>query len=132
MTEPTSTKELFASYSFGVLVKNDVIHEKLPGVESMSLASRDFSSYDECVISCKNLMDDMLARLNTGTKAYRLASEINPVFSGQATLSKDWSSGEISRLWIFEKGAEVGPAAIEAVGQARIYGSAVVQHRVVN
>jgi hypothetical protein len=131
MSETTSTNELFASYSFGVLVKGDTIHEKLPGVESLSLASRDFTSYDECVISCKNVMDDMLARLNARGQSYKMASEINPAFTGQPTLSKDWSSGEISRLWIFEKSAEKA-VSIEAVGQARIYGSSITQPRSVN
>lgn len=131
MTEPASTNELFASYSFGVLVKSDVIHEKLPGVESLSLASRDFTSYDECVISCKNVMDDVLARLNAQGQTYKMASEINPAFTGQPTLSKDWSSGEISRLWILDRSVEK-TASIEAVGQARIYGSSITEHQSVN
>lgn len=69
-------------------------------------------------------MDDILKRVNGDTEKFRLGSEINPVFSGQLTISKDWGLNEVARLWVFDKEQE-GKGHIHAIGQARIYGATI-------
>jgi hypothetical protein len=99
--------------------------DEYPGVTDLSVASRQFYDYNECIISCRTFMDDVKTRINEAAPKpiYKVSSEINPIHNnGTATLSKDWSSGEISRLWIFDEGMEK-TGAIHAIGQARIFGS---------
>ncbi len=129
-SKPTSTETPLGSFSFGTTIKVrsgsmkiDILGDELPGVSTVTLVSRDFSSYDECIASCKKLMDDTLARFNGTKTTYKIGSEVNPLFSGQPTLSKDWATGEVSRLWIYDKKMEKA-GQIHAIAQARIFGSA--------
>lgn len=101
-------------------LKVNMLQEVYPGVTSMAVSSRTFETYDECISSCKRLMDDMLKRANEKGDMFKMGSEVNPIHSGQMTLSKDWSSGEVSRLWIYDKKMEQS-GQIHAVGQARIF-----------
>lgn len=113
------------NYTMTVKVKTDDVDALAgiyPEVHTISCTSRNFTTYDECVSSCKQLMDDVLARINGDGQKFRLGSEVNPIHSGQETLSKDWTHGEVSRLWIFDK-AQEGTGHIHAIGQARIFGS---------
>lgn len=93
-------------------------------IGSVSLNSREFANYDECVSSAKRLMDDVLKKIDKSTLAtcYKIGSEINPTYSGQQTLSKDWDLGEISRIWIYDKKTEK-TGQICAIGWTRIFGS---------
>lgn len=86
------------------------------------MTSRQFISYEECVSACKALMDDVVKGLNSSNPVFKLSAEVNPMYTGQVTLSKDWGPGEISRLWIYDQGMEK-TGHIHAVGQARIFGS---------
>jgi hypothetical protein len=98
--------------------------DKYPGASDINIASREFPNYDECLASCKSFMDDMRVHIATAAadkQIFKLSSEVNPVYNnGQATLSKDWDAGEVSRLWIFDESMEkVGQ--IHAVAQARVF-----------
>jgi hypothetical protein len=101
-----------------------VFKDKYPGASDINVSSREFPNYDECLASCKSFMDDMKAHIATAAaekQTFKLSSEVNPVYNnGQATLSKDWDAGEVSRLWIFDEAMEkVGQ--IHAVAQARVF-----------
>lgn len=129
MSALQSTSIALSSFNFGATVKVQVsadgktfLNPGITGVSSITLTSRDFSSYEECVSSCRGLMDDVLQRLNTTGPVFKLASEINPVHSGQGTLSRDWEPGEICRIWIYDKNMEK-TGQISAIGQARVFGS---------
>jgi hypothetical protein len=95
--------------------------ETYPGVTDLSVASREFVDYNECVTSCRQFMDDLKTRINltADTPIFKISSEVNPVYSGTPTMSKDWDAHEIARLWIFDERMEGGK--IEAVGQARVF-----------
>ena len=129
MSDLQSTETQLNSFSFGATVKTrietgdlDVLGEDLPGVSTITLVSRDFISYDECIGSCKKLMDDFLERFSSISEKYKMGSEVNPLYSGQATLSKDWAPGEVARLWIYDREMEKA-GQIHAIGLARIFGS---------
>lgn len=94
----------------------------IPNVANLNVASRVFPDYNECVLSCKTLMDDMKTRFNAGVpdEPFSLKSEINPIHTGTPTVSKDWEPMEVARMWIFDKAVEGSPAIV-AVGQARIW-----------
>jgi len=129
MSTPQSTEKSLQSFSFTAAIKTkvddvDAIGDVYPGVHTLSCSSRAFSSYDECASSCRQFMDDILKRVNGDTEKFRLGSEINPVFSGQLTISKDWGLNEVARLWVFDKEQE-GKGHIHAIGQARIYGATI-------
>lgn len=92
-----------------------------PAVTDLAVNSRTFSTYVECVTSAKNFMEDIVKDINKAeTIKLTVAAEINPVVSGVETRSKDWSSEEIARLWIFDKDL-TGTRNIYALGQARIF-----------
>lgn len=93
-----------------------------PSVHDVSMNSRDFSSYAECVDSAKQLMEDIVKDVNTqvNREQFTVSTEINPIHTGVSTRSRDWEEGEISRFWIFDKKQE-GGTRIHAVGQARIF-----------
>lgn len=102
-----------------------VLEAEYPGATDMSVKSREFHDYNECVTSCRTFMDDMKTRIAEvdPKTTYKVSSEVNPEHNnGIKTLSKDWEISEVSRLWIFdEKMAATGQ--IVALGQARIFGS---------
>lgn len=138
MSASTSTEPTLNAFSYGVTIKArsdsmklDILGELFPNVTTVSLVSRSFSSYDECISSCKQLMDDTLARFNKQEEVFKMGSEVNPVYSGQPTLSKDWAPGEVSRLWIYDRSMEK-KGQIHAIGQARIFGSRQDDLRVIN
>ncbi len=101
----------------------NILQELYPGINSLACTSRVFGTYDECVSSCKSLMDDLMKKANAKSDIFKMGSEVNPVHSGQPTLSKDWAVGEVSRLWLYDKKMEKG-GQIHAVGQARIFAQA--------
>lgn len=94
-----------------------------PGVTDLSIASREFVDYNECVTSCRQFMDDMKTQINLASEktVFKIGSEVNPAYSGGiATLSKDWDGHEVARLWIFDEKMEK-TGKINAVGQARVF-----------
>lgn len=101
-----------------------LLQDDYPGVTDITLASRDFIDYDECVVSSKRFMDDMLAKANGAVEEpiYKLSTELNPTLTGQPTMSNDWANHELSRLWIYDKNME-GSKQIQAVGHVRIFKS---------
>ena len=138
MTAPISTDLTLNAFNYSATIKASsggieigVIKDLLPGVNDMALLSRTFENYSECVSSCRKLMDDFLIRFNAQQKIYKLGSEVNPAYSGQPTLSKDWGEGEVSRIWIYEVKMET-KGSIEAVGQARIFGFISEDVRTIN
>ena len=113
------------SYTASIKVTPGSIKEfrkEYPGITDVNLRSREFASYNECVNSCKVMMEDFKTHINTKTDiiTYKVGSEINPNFSGNPTLSKDWEQSEVARLWIYDEKMEKG-GQIQAIGQARIY-----------
>lgn len=129
LTEKTLAEDTSSSFSFGATIKTrsqtsslDLLGDALPGVSTITLRSRNFPSYEECLGSCTQLMNDVVSKLNVGPTSYKLGTEVNPIYSGQVTLSKDWAPGEVCRLWIYDRSMEK-MGQISAIGQARIFGS---------
>ena len=100
-----------------------IMQDAYPGVADVNLASRDFFDYNECITSCKQLVADVQAKANkenTAGISYMVSSEVNPVHTVTPTLSRDWSVGELARMWVFDKKME-GTDTIVAITQARIF-----------
>ena len=99
-----------------------IFKDEYPGVTDLNVSSREFVDYNDCIMSCRAFMDDVKSRINLGIDniIFKVNSEINPVFSGQPTLSKDWDTGEVARIWIFDETMEKS-GQIHAIGQARIF-----------
>lgn len=114
------------SYSAVLKLKLDeprvnVLQDKLVNISDLYVKSREFSNYMECVHSCKKLMDDFVGSTGPDAAKFRVGSEINPLFSGEASISKDWMPGEVARLWAIEKESE-GSERINAIAKAKIFG----------
>lgn len=127
MNEAPSTEiTVESSFSFSVALRlsneqwkrmsSAAFFSSLSGVV---MHSRVFSSYEECITSARQLMNDVLAVLNTNDDTFKLGVEINPLYTNQPTLSRDWGPSEVSRIWLYEKNME-GKGHISAAGQARI------------
>lgn len=101
-------------------LKISILQDLYPGVTSLACSSRVFETYDECISSCKTLMDDLMRKANISGEQFKMGSEVNPLHSGQPTLSKDWALGEVARLWVYDKSMEKS-GQIQAVGQARVF-----------
>lgn len=102
-----------------------LLGDKYAGTSDINVSSREFGDYDSCLISCKSFMDTLKNGINADQPKpiYIVSSEVNPVYNNNTpTLSKDWSMGEVSRLWIFDESMQK-TGAIHAVGQARLYTS---------
>lgn len=98
------------------------IPSHLPGANTISLESKPFQTYDDCVTSCVSLMKAMSDKANAGLDSpiFKVSSEVNPLLSGKETLSKDWGPGELSRVWLYDKSMET-EGKIVAIGQAKIF-----------
>jgi len=113
------------SYTASIKVTPGTIKEfrkEYPGITDVNLRSREFGSYNECIDSCKVMMEDFKKSININANViiYKVGSEVNPNFSSIPTLSKDWEQSEVARLWIYDEKMEKG-GQIHAIGQARIY-----------
>jgi hypothetical protein len=106
-----------------------LLQKQYPGAIDLTLASRDFEGYSECITSCKRLMDDLRDKANAemSKPIFKVSSEVNPIFSGQDTLSKDWEAAELARIWVFDEAMEK-KAQIQAIGQARIFKTHLTSH----
>lgn len=96
------------------------IAELFPNISEMSLVSKLFSDYTQCAVSCKGLLEDVMSAFSSEGTQYKLASETNPKFSGQPTVSVDWDEHELARFWVFDKAQEKKGAKISAVARASI------------
>ena len=99
-----------------------LLQDEYPGATDISLASRDFTDYNTCTTSCKRMMDDVVEKLNNANMhaKYVLSVEVNPIHTGQDTMSKNWKTDELARLWAFDEKMR-GAQTIAAVCQARIF-----------
>jgi hypothetical protein len=97
--------------------------EIFPGLNEISFQSRVFPQYSDCVKSCKGMMEDMAKGINLGVEApkYKVGAEVNPVHTGNQTLSKDWGDSEVARFWIYDKAMEGNGKSINAVCKASIF-----------
>lgn len=95
--------------------------ELLPHAQEVSLSSRTFINYNECVTSCKGLLQDIVATMNDGDRVFKVGAEVNPIFSGQPTLSKDWFESEVARFWIYDKAQEGAGAKIDGIARTSIF-----------
>lgn len=93
-----------------------------PSMKKITLSSRRFNQYSECVLSCKKQIEDMAAALNKAEgQIFKIGAEVNPIHTGSETLSKDWLENEVSRFWIYEKSMEGNGSSIVAIGKASIF-----------
>jgi len=97
--------------------------EDFPGVADLAVNSRNFSNYFDCTNSVKNYMDEVVKTINldmANDHQFMIQTEVNPEYSGVDTKSKDWSTSELARLWVFEAD-QAEDKMIMAVGQARVF-----------
>ena len=127
MSEASST-EITAQSSFSFSASLRLTSDQWKSMSSSALfkslslvvlQSRVFGSYEECIASARQLMSDALSALNHNGDRYKMGVEINPLYTNQATVSRDWEPTEVSRIWLYEKSME-GTGHISAAGQARI------------
>jgi hypothetical protein len=97
--------------------------EIFPTLNEISFQSRVFPQYADCVKSCKGMMEDMAKGINLGIELpkYKVGAEVNPVHTGNQTLSKDWGDSEVARFWIYDKAMEGNGKSINAVCKASIF-----------
>lgn len=123
------------SFTYAVAAKLKVgdsdfseVRSEYPNLSTVNFGSRSFNSYEECVVSCKKLMDDLAKNANAHAKRerFKVGSEVNPILSNKETLSKDWGVGELARLWIFDEKMEK-TGQIHAIAQSKIFGSTISQ-----
>ena len=94
-----------------------------PGVADLAVNSRNFQNFHDCSNSVKKFMDNVVERVNDDMPddgKYIVLTEVNPTYSGVDTKSKDWTAGELARLWMFPQNQEE-ENTIQAVGQARVF-----------
>jgi hypothetical protein len=125
-------------FRYNAVIKNeqDISFEGLslfPGLSEISFQSRIFPNYAECVKSCKGLMEDMTRDINSNLqdKKFKVGAEVNPVHSGNPTMSKDWGSAEVARFWVYDKAME-GTGAIAAVCRGSIFAIPKDDQRIIN
>ena len=113
-------------FKYSTVLKNDTdlkfdALELFPNLSEISFESRSFSSYAECIRSCKGMMEDLSSAINLGAQEskFKVGAEVNPKHSGTASISKDWGEAEIARFWIYEKSMESSPMKI-AVGRSSV------------
>lgn len=122
-----SKKEEASHYRFGANVKLNHIgsstglNELFPNIEDVMMSSRTFDLFEDAVASMNGVMSEITTSINgaVGSEKFKIMSEINPKFSGNPTVSKDWASPEIAKVWIVD-GTKEFEGAIEAVGLAQL------------
>ena len=117
-----------SNFAYTATIKLDEIpkcqaHDDFPGVADLAVNSRNFANYFDCSNSVKEFMSSVVVSINLDLSKddqFVLTTEVNPVYSGVDTKSKDWGEGELARLWMFEN-KQVEANTIRAVGQARVF-----------
>lgn len=117
-----------SNFAYTATIKLNVIEKckvqkQFPGVADLAVSSRNFPNYFDCSNSVKSFMESVATKVNKDMKAnhkYMITTEVNPVYSGLDTKSKDWGNGELARLWMFAAAQET-EETIHAVGQARVF-----------
>lgn len=117
-----------STFAYTATIKLDEIvpcgvQKEFPGVTDLAVNSRNFGNYFDCSNSVKMFMDSVVSTVNVEleeAERYMITTEVNPVYSGVDTKSKDWGSGELARLWMFASTQEES-TTIHAVGQARVF-----------
>lgn len=97
--------------------------ELFPGLNEISFNSRTFTTYAECVKSCKGMMTDMSIDINSSINEhkFKVGAEVNPIVSGTASLSREWLDQEVARFWVYDKTMEGNGGKIDAVCKGSIF-----------
>ena len=100
------------------------LNATFPSVEDLVISSRKFDKFEDAVQSANKLVSSVATALNIAVEKeqFKMISEINPRFSGKATISQDWGSNEIAKLWIVDdlRTAEQKAKGIRAVGLGQL------------
>ena len=78
------------------------------------------------------LLQDIVSTMNTGDRVFKVGAEVNPMFSGQPSISKDWVEGEVSRFWVYDKAQEGVGMKIEGVARTSVFAVPRIETRVLN
>lgn len=93
-----------------------------PNAQEVSLTSRVFIDYAECVTSAKKLLDEYVTTVNNSSSVkMKVGVEMNPAISGKQTISKDWGEVEVARFWVYDKSLEGEGNKIDAVAKTSIF-----------
>lgn len=97
--------------------------ELFPGLNEISFNSRMFTTYAECVKSCKGMMTDMSIDINSSIEEqkFKVGAEVNPLVSGTASISREWLDQEVARFWVYDKAMEGNGGKIDAVCKGSIF-----------
>ncbi|WP_407303479.1 hypothetical protein [Acinetobacter sp.] len=104
-------------------LSNCAIRRKFPGVSDLTINSRTFANYFDCSNSVRALMNNIAEQVNTELAEadhMMVMSEVNPIYTGVDSKSKEWGTGELARIWMFDAAQEES-ASIHAVAQARVF-----------
>lgn len=94
-----------------------------PHAEDMLMNSRDFDLFDDAVNSTTKLVTDVKDSLNlaVASEQFGIMSELNPKLSGKETISKEWATNELAKVWIIDQVEQLkNPTALKAVGLAQL------------
>lgn len=100
-----------------------LINSVFPKVEDLMLSSKMFDEFEPVLNSLNSLNTELTMSLNKAAneERYGILSEINPARSGQETISKDWDTNEVAKVWIIDKIAQQEkPGPIKAISLAQI------------
>lgn len=84
-------------------------------VSEISIDSRVFDSFQDCIVSCEAFINDLQTKINSDECPCLIGIEANPLYAQSADDSGDWEQDEMGRLWIFEKTKN------SPIARARIY-----------
>jgi hypothetical protein len=94
-----------------------------PHIEDLMISSRTFDKFEEAVDSTNLLVAELTKSLNAAVNVeqYNVLSELNPKLTGKETLSKDWGSNEMAKVWIVDQIAQkTTPGPLRAVAIAQL------------
>ncbi len=101
----------------------DTLKSIFPNLEDVIIGSEPFDSLESIVTSLNNLITEIVIGINLrlGEERYGVMSELNPAKSGVETISKEWGSNEMAKVWIIDKiENNSGTEKISAAGLAQI------------
>jgi hypothetical protein len=117
------------NYRYAMNLKLNQVHGTaptqpfFPSIEDIVFSSREFREFDEAVQSANMFVAEVTRTANDMAKLekYKMISEINPKFTGKETISKNWDSNEVAKLWIIDAARqEKYPGQMLAVGLTQI------------
>lgn len=93
-----------------------------PSAAEISFTSKVFNDYATCIRSCKCLIEDMARDFNNQelNHRFKIGTEVNPKWSGIATVSTEWEDLEVAKFWVYVPPGQ-SETVISAVCRSQIF-----------